>query len=158
MARGGDMGGTPRLVMSSAVGQGMTQPWSNWDKQRRGRGDWYTREVACRSCSERTGCVTSLTRFILCARSPCRWTPPAALSGWDGPRRRPPRHCQVLRGARCESTPGKHASAAPLEYWPPLYVPLQWEGSHSPARKTHNTAFSKIDLLMVLVMLVGFLK
>lgn len=28
------MGGTPRLVMSSAVGQGMTQPWSNWDKQR----------------------------------------------------------------------------------------------------------------------------
>lgn len=33
MARGGDMGGTPRLVMSSAVGQGMTQPWSNWDKQ-----------------------------------------------------------------------------------------------------------------------------
>lgn len=26
------MGGTPRFVMSSAVGQGMTQPWSNWNE------------------------------------------------------------------------------------------------------------------------------
>lgn len=42
------MGGTPRLVMSSAVGQGMTQPWSNWDTQRGEVGHREEIDFECR--------------------------------------------------------------------------------------------------------------